>query len=219
MNTDHANAELFSAISQAQGEIENAAKNSANPHFRSKYADLAEILNTVRPVFSKFGLSLIQSTEFNGSLVSVTTLIAHKSGGYVTAIASCVPAKTDAQGVGSATTYLRRYAAAAVSGIAQEDDDGNAAAHNSKPVPVAQKQGQPTSGAWDNFTEERAEQLRGFGATANEYWGSEDVSGGADFLERQGMNSDEKIAVWTLLPSAFRTALKKHHTEKQKEAA
>ena len=134
MKTEYATPELFTAISEAQGEIENAGKNSPNPHFKSKYADLAEILNTVRPVFSKFGLSLIQSTEFDGSLVSVTTIIGHKGGGYITAMASCVPAKTDAQGVGAATTYLRRYAAAAMAGIAQEDDDGNSAAHNGKPA-------------------------------------------------------------------------------------
>src|SRR3546814_7896235 len=72
-----------------------------------------------------------------GALASVTTLIAHKSGGYITAVASCVPAKTDAQGIGSATTYLRRYSAAAAAGIAQEDDDGNAAAHNGKPKAVS----------------------------------------------------------------------------------
>jgi hypothetical protein len=137
MDTSKASPDLFAALATAQGEIENASKNAANPHFRSKYADLAEVLNTVRPVFSKHGLSLLQSTEFDGSLVSVTTLIAHKSGGYITATASCVPAKTDAQGVGSATTYLRRYSAAAVAGIAQEDDDGNSASHGEKPKAVA----------------------------------------------------------------------------------
>jgi len=134
MNLEHANPALFTALAVAQGEIENASKNSNNPHYKSKYADLAEVLNTVRPVFSENGLSLIQSTEFDGALVSVTTTIAHKDGGYVTAKASCVPAKTDAQGVGSATTYLRRYSLASVCGIAQEDDDGNASAHNGKPV-------------------------------------------------------------------------------------
>lgn len=134
MNLEHANPALFAALSAAQGEIENASKNAANPHFKSRYADLAEVLNTVRPTFSKHGLSVIQSTEFDGALVSVTTTIAHADGGYVTAKASCVPAKTDAQGVGSATTYLRRYSLASCAGIAQEDDDGNAAAHNAKPV-------------------------------------------------------------------------------------
>ena len=136
MNTDHATPELFAAMAASQGEIENADKNASNPHFKSKYADLAEVLNTCRPVFSKHGLSLTQSTEFNGALVSVVTLLAHKTGGYITATASCAPAKTDAQGVGAATTYLRRYSAAAMAGIAQEDDDGQSAKHEGKPAPV-----------------------------------------------------------------------------------
>lgn len=134
---DHATPELFTALAEAQGEIENAAKNAANPHFKSKYADLAEVLNTIRPVFAAHGLSLIQSPGYDGSLASVTTVLAHKGGGYITGTASCVPAKSDAQGIGSATTYLRRYGAAAVAGIAQEDDDGQAAAHGNKPAPVS----------------------------------------------------------------------------------
>lgn len=134
MNLEHATPELFAALSTAQGEIENATKGSVNPHFKSKYADLAEVLNTVRPTFSKNGLSIIQSTEFDGAMVSVVTTIGHKTGGYVTSKASCVPSKTDAQGVGSATTYLRRYSLASACGIAQEDDDGNSSAHSGKPV-------------------------------------------------------------------------------------
>lgn len=126
----HATPELFAALAKAQGEIENASKNAANPHFKSKYADLAEVLNTIRPTFATNGLSMIQSPGYDGSIASVTTVLAHSSGGYITGTASCVPAKADAQGIGSATTYLRRYGAAAVAGIAQEDDDGNAAAHN-----------------------------------------------------------------------------------------
>ena len=136
----HANPELFAALAAAQGEIENANKNAANPHFRSKYADLAEVLNTIRPVFAKHGLSLIQSPGFDGSMARVTTVLAHQSGGYMTSTASCVPAKADAQGIGSATTYLRRYSAAAVAGIAQEDDDGNAAAHNKPHAVVTAEQ-------------------------------------------------------------------------------
>jgi hypothetical protein len=133
--TDKATPELLSALALAQGEIENASKNAANPHFKSKYADLAEILNTTRPVFAKHGLSLSQFPGFDGALCCVTTMIGHKSGGYIVGVAACVPAKSDAQGIGSATTYLRRYSAAAAAGIAQEDDDGNAAAHAGKPAP------------------------------------------------------------------------------------
>lgn len=137
VSLEKATPELFAAMSKAQGEIENASKNSNNPHFKSKYADLAEVLNTIRPTFAANGLCLTQSPSFDGSLVSVTTVVSHNSGGYIVSTASCVPAKTDAQGIGSSTTYLRRYGAAAMAGIAQEDDDGQAARHDGKPAAVA----------------------------------------------------------------------------------
>jgi hypothetical protein len=136
MNLDHSNAALFAALALAQSEVENATKGSVNPHFKSRYADLAEVLNTVRPVFAKHGIAIIQSTGFSDGLVSVTTALVHKEGGYVTSVASCTPAKVDAQGVGAATTYLRRYSLAAATGVAQEDDDGQSAAH-SRSAPVA----------------------------------------------------------------------------------
>lgn len=135
MNLDHSNAALFAALALAQAEVENATKGSVNPHFKSRYADLAEVLNTVRPTFAKHGLAIIQSTGYSEGVVSVTTAIVHKEGGYVTSVASCTPAKTDAPGIGSATTYLRRYSAAAMAGISQEDDDGVSAMHNN-PAPT-----------------------------------------------------------------------------------
>ena len=136
MNLDNRTPELFAALAKAQNAVENAHKGSLNPHFKNRYADLAEVLNTVRPVFSECGLSIIQETSFDGSLVSVTTALCHEKGGYITAIASCVPAKADAQGVGAATTYLRRYSLAAVTGVAQEDDDGQSAINTVKANPV-----------------------------------------------------------------------------------
>lgn len=136
MNTEHSTPELFAALSKAQGEVENASKASSNPHFKSKYADLAEILNTVRPTFSAHGIAIIQSSAYDGQMVTVSTVLAHSTGGFISSAASCVPAKTDGQGIGAATTYLRRYALAAMAGIAQEDDDGNSASHN-KPLPAS----------------------------------------------------------------------------------
>jgi len=137
MNLEHATPELFAALAKAQNTVENATKGSVNPHFKNRYADLAEVLNTVRPVFSSFGLSIIQNPSFDGSLVSVTTVLGHEKGGYITAVASCVPAKADAQGIGAATTYLRRYSLAAVTGVAQEDDDGQSAINPVKPIAVS----------------------------------------------------------------------------------
>lgn len=133
MNLEHATPELFAAMAKAQSALENAAKNAANKHFGSRYADLAECLNVVRPAYAAHGLSILQSTGYADDLVSVETVIAHSGGGWVSSIASCVPAKTDAQGIGAATTYLRRYGLAAMTALGQEDDDGEAAAHAQVP--------------------------------------------------------------------------------------
>jgi hypothetical protein len=137
MNLENATPELFTALAKAQSEVENATKGSTNPHFKSKYADLAEVLNTIRPVYSANGLSILQIPSFDGSMASVTTCLAHAGGGTITGVSSCIPAKTDAQGIGAATTYLRRYSLASVCGIAQEDDDGQSAAHTMKKVPIS----------------------------------------------------------------------------------
>lgn len=139
MNLEHTTPALNKALATAQSQVENATKGSVNPHFKNRYADLAEVLNTVRPVFSSHGLSIVQSTSYDGSLVSVTTTILHAEGGYISSTASCVPAKADAQGVGASTTYLRRYALAAMTGIAQEDDDGQSAAHARTAAPASKE--------------------------------------------------------------------------------
>lgn len=156
MNTEHATPELFAALAKAQAEVENATKGSVNPHFKSKYADLAEVYNTVRPTFAKHGLGLLQGPTFDGAMVSVETIITHSSGGFVSSVASCVPAKTDAQGIGAATTYLRRYGLAAMTGVAQEDDDGQSASHNREPNPVAVKSSAQAKrdGDWEAFKTE-----------------------------------------------------------------
>lgn len=154
MNLDKSTPELFAALAKAQAEVENAAKSSTNPHFKSKYADLAEVLNTVRPVFARHGLSILQSTAFEGSMVSVTTVIGHEGGGFISSEASCVPAKSDAQGVGASTTYLRRYGLAAMAGVAQEDDDGQMAAHNREPVALKSSSQAKKDGDWEALTHE-----------------------------------------------------------------
>lgn len=139
MNIEHATPELFAALAAAQAKVKNADKNAQNPHYRSRYADLAEVLNTVRADFAKNGIGILQAPSFDGAMVHVETVLTHTSGGWVSATASCVPAKSDAQGIGAATTYLRRYGLAAMTAVAQEDDDGESAAHADKPAPVAAK--------------------------------------------------------------------------------
>jgi hypothetical protein len=125
--------QLGTAMSAAQAEIEDAPKDSINPHFKSKYADLATVLKTLRPALARHGLSLIQTTGITaeGAPVLTTTLL-HKSGQWMAGDYPLEPAQRTPQGMGSAMTYARRYCAAAIVGIAQDDDDANDASgrHN-----------------------------------------------------------------------------------------
>lgn len=127
METSETVGEIAKALAAVHGEIENAKKNAKNPHFRSDYADLAEIINTATPVLTKHGISIVQSPGMADGLVTVESIMLHTSGEWIKGTAAAPMQKQDPQGVGSAVTYLRRYSLAALCGIAQEDDDGNAA--------------------------------------------------------------------------------------------
>lgn len=132
MNKSESIASLAAALAKAQSEIENAHKTSNNPHFKSRYADLAEVINTVRPVFTSHGLAVTQMPSFDAGIASVETMLMHSSGEWISSVSSAPVTKQDAQGVGSAITYLRRYSLAAVAGVAQEDEDANPAANISQ---------------------------------------------------------------------------------------
>jgi len=139
MNTSPTIGAIAKALAAAQAEIENVTKDKTNPAFKSQYATLAAVLDVCRPVLSKNGIALIQSPGNEGNAITLTTTLAHESGEFLTSTVGVVPGKFDAQGLGSAVTYLRRYALAAICGVAQEDDDGNAAsAYQSRAAPYSQ---------------------------------------------------------------------------------
>ena len=120
---------LAEALAKAQGAIEGAKKDSANPFFKSKYADLASVWDACRKALSDNALSVIQTTEAPEfpQTVIVDTRLCHSSGEWVQGRIVMKPVKDDPQGIGSCLTYARRYALSAMVGIAPEDDDGNAA--------------------------------------------------------------------------------------------
>ena len=131
---------LAEALAKAQGEIKNALKDSANPYFKSKYADLAGIWDAARGPLSANGLALIQCPRCTETSVEVETILAHSSGEWISEVLA-LPAvqqskekgeRFDAHTIGSAVTYAKRYALAAMVGVATEDDDGNAAADSMK---------------------------------------------------------------------------------------
>lgn len=119
--------ELAAALSKAQASITGALKDSANPFFKSKYADLAACWDACRKQLTDNGLSVIQTTDIVADTVVVRTTLAHSSGQWISGILP-VKAKDDGpQAQGSGITYARRYALAAIVGLAQIDDDAEAA--------------------------------------------------------------------------------------------
>ena len=129
MNKSESVAGLAAALAKAQGQMKGAIKDSANPFFKSKYADLASVVEAIRVAFSANGLSYIQTVEpSEKDEVRVETTLLHASGEWISCGVLSLPvSKVDAQGYGSALTYARRYSLSAAVGVAPEDDDGNAA--------------------------------------------------------------------------------------------
>jgi len=121
-------ANLAKALSIVQGKLTYAKKDSANPFFKSKYADLESVWDACRDLLSDNGLAVVQLPgEYFEGTMALTTIITHSSGEWISQQMSLPVTKPDAQGAGSALTYMRRYALAAVVGVVQADDDGNAA--------------------------------------------------------------------------------------------
>lgn len=132
---------LATALAKAQAEIQNVAMNRVNPHFRSKYADLAAVREAVIPVFTKHGLAVIQAPTVHLDVgFALETTVIHESGESLTFY---FPLPTDVnkmQAVGSAISYARRYTYSALAALASEDDDDGNAAQNpdgGRPAPGA----------------------------------------------------------------------------------
>lgn len=128
MNHSESVANISAAMAKAFGEIEDAAKDKVNAHFRSKYADLGNIVDAVKPALTKHGLWFSQVSYDIENHAAIETIIWHSSGEYICCGLVSVPvSKADAHGYGSALTYARKYSLSAAFGVAPEDDDGNAA--------------------------------------------------------------------------------------------
>ena len=125
--TPQGKGRLFKALAAVQGEITGARKGSSNPFFKSQYADLASVWDACRESLSSHGLSVVQTTRYHPNGICVVTTLGHESGEFLEGELVMVPTKNDPQGIGSCITYARRYALAAIVGVAQVDDDGNAA--------------------------------------------------------------------------------------------
>ena len=138
--------ELAKALAKAQGAMTSAKKSAVNPHFKSKYADLAEVIDSIRKPLSDNSIALTQlnTTDENGN-VSVTTMLMHESGEFIGSTFSAKPQQVTVQGYGSTITYLRRYSAMAIAGLASDDDDGQAASMPQASLPAGARDVQTAS--------------------------------------------------------------------------
>lgn len=120
--------ELFSALAKAQDQMDTAGLTSSNPFFKTKYADLAEIVKASRPALTKNGLSVSQPIlpDAEGKMY-LHTILGHSSGQSIESRMPITPAKADIQALGGYISYLRRYCYAALVGVIvcdETDDDG-----------------------------------------------------------------------------------------------
>lgn len=136
---------LAAALATAQGQIGGAHKVSENLFFKSRYADLRSVWAACREPLANNSLALIQTAQVNppeqagdnaitGISVTVTTLLAHASGQWVTSELQMWPRENTPQAIGSCISYARRYSLAAMVGVYQEDDDAEAAHGRTEPA-------------------------------------------------------------------------------------
>jgi hypothetical protein len=148
MKTSESITKIAPALLAAKKAFKPALKTAENPHFKSKYVDLQSVVDATEDALSLNGLMLLQSPESSGEdkMVSVTSRLIHISGEWIegtVTLPSGTQSRYDAQTVGSAITYARRYSYMGILGIAPEDDDGSTASgshsvQSPRPVTVAQ---------------------------------------------------------------------------------
>lgn len=127
MKTSESQTKFAPAFLAAQQAITFASKDATNPHFKNKYADLPAVVDAIKPALNEAGISYIQSpSPSDDGKLHLTTRLLHESGEWLEDTLVMPLPKQDPQGYGSAMTYARRYALAAITGLYQDDDDGNA---------------------------------------------------------------------------------------------
>ena len=207
MRTSETIGTLAKALAAAQGMMQGAVKDSTNPHYKSKYADLESCWSACRLPLSANGIAVIQSAEPCEGGVTIVTRLMHASGEWLDDGGVFVPAsKNDAQGYGSALTYARRYGLCAVVGIAPADDDGNAAAAN----PVPAKTITPTGDAWEAQSPEEQTFLGGIATIAKQHLAAGNAPDAVAYIAAANLTVEEKAALWTRFDSRERAAMKKY---------
>lgn len=205
LNRSESINEIATALAKAQAVMRGATKDSTNPYFSSKYADLASVWEACREALTQNEISVIQPTmPSEKDEILLETILMHSSGQWVSSITQIPVAKADAQGFGSALTYARRYGLSSMAGIAPEDDDGNAAAA-AKPHPkAASKPINPTTDLWEELTDKQRQRLTDLSLAVTDYLDMGDIDAALAELSAAELPQEEKAAIWTRFNSKQR---------------
>jgi hypothetical protein len=207
VKTSESIKEIAGALAKAQAVMAGAKKDATNPHFRSQYADLASCWEACRDALTKNGISVVQMGRYSmEDEVVVETRLCHSSGEWMEGELALPVTKADAQGYGSALTYARRYGLCAAVGIAPVDDDGNAAAA-AKPATKAITGAAVNRAEYDAMTDEEKDFIRSHADAIKKLHLEGKVI--ADYVAGQHFDPEEKMALWSLLPSDIRSAIKR----------
>lgn len=214
MNTSESIKELSAAYAKAQPEIEGAAKDKSNPAFRSKYADLGNVVDAIKPALGKHSLSFLQIPQEAENAVKIETVLLHASGEWMSLGTVTVPVvKHDAHGYGSALTYARRYGLLTAFGVAPEDDDGNAAAKSAPAKEAKQESGasgyQVKKEAFDALKPDEQEFLRKIAANVTALISEDRAYDAYGYWINQKLDTEEMVAIQYLWDSKERSALTK----------
>jgi hypothetical protein len=131
MKTSESIKHIAEALVSAQKEIKFATKDSTNPHFKSKYANINSVIEAVKAPLNNNNIAILQSlSPSDDNKLHLTTRLLHSSGEWIEDTAVCPIQKQDPQGLGSAISYIRRYSISSMCALYADDDDGQSAALN-----------------------------------------------------------------------------------------
>jgi len=217
VNRSESIKELAPALVRAQGEIKAALKDSTNPHFRSKYADLSSVVEAVKAPLLKHGIAFLQGVHDAENGVAVETVLLHSSGEWISSTLRIPAGKQDAQGYGSAITYGRRYGLQAMCGVPAEDDDGNAATAS---APTTSRI-TPVAGSLAALEPKEQEQAKEIAGAIVDHWGNGEEFKAYEAFYDAGLTNEMKLGVWEVLQphSKIRNKLKAMHKEQPTQKA
>ena len=206
-------ANLMDAYLRFQRDVGHATFDSQNPHFKSDFASLKQVIDTVRPVLNRHGITFIQTSVPCDNGIAVETTF-HGYGESIGTGPVPIPVdRANAHGFGSALSYAKRYSLSMACGISQgggEDDDGNSAAANA-PRPTSVTQTVIEQEGLEMDEEKKEDYLY----RIEDAFKQDDKNGCIELI--QELTEDEKLIVWNSLPSKARTQIRKWGNEDKEE--